>query len=129
MTIFLDSDVLIDCLRGTDSSRAWLASVSSESFQVPGIVAMELAAGCQNRLELQRVQKFLNAFEIVWPTASDIEQAHQLLLEHRLSSGLGIPDCIIAAMTLSRSARLYTFNSKHFRVVSGLDAQEPYSRI
>lgn len=65
MTIFLDSDVLIDCLRGTDTSRAWLASVSSESFQVPGIVAMELTAGCQNWSELQRIQKFLNAFEIV----------------------------------------------------------------
>ncbi len=128
MTAFLDSDVLIDCLRGTEPSRVWLESIASESFQVPGIVAMELAAGCQNRPELERMQKFLDAFEIVWPDASDMKLAYELLATHRLASSLGIPDCIIAAMALARSARLYTFNYKHFRVVVGLDVQDPYNR-
>lgn len=128
MTVFLDSDVLIDCLRGTEPSRIWLETVVSESFQVPGIVAMELAAGCQNRLELERMQKFLAAFEIVWPDASDMRLAYELLATHRLASNLGIPDCIIASMALARSARLYTFNHKHFRVVVGLDVQQPYNR-
>ena len=31
-------------------------------------------------------------------------------------------------MALARDARLYTFNSKHFAVVSGLRVREPYSR-
>jgi predicted nucleic acid-binding protein len=84
--------------------------------------------GCQNQVDLQRTQKFLATFEIIWPEATEFAQAYNLLATHRLTSGLSIPDCLIAAMALSRSARLYTFNLKHFQVIAGLDVQEPYAR-
>jgi predicted nucleic acid-binding protein len=128
MMVFLDTDVLVDCLRGTSSAQAWLANAASETFQVPGIVAMELLMGCRDQAELRHVQKFLNTFSIVWPEAAEFAQAYDLLATHRLTSGLSIPDCLIAAISLSHSARLYTFNLKHFRVVAGLDVQEPYAR-
>ncbi len=128
MTVLLDTDVLIDCLRGVPAARAWLAQSGGQAFQVPGIVAMELVAGCRNQVDLQRVQQFLNAFTVVWPEAADFAYAYVLLATHHLASGLSIPDCLIAAMTLSRSARLYTFNLRHFRHIPGLDAQEPYAR-
>jgi predicted nucleic acid-binding protein len=54
--------------------------------------------------------------------------AFELLVRHRLASALGIPDCLVAATALARSGTLYTFNLKHFRVIGGLDVQEPYSR-
>jgi predicted nucleic acid-binding protein len=76
----------------------------------------------------RKAQKFLSAFSIVWPDAAEFAQAYELLAEHRLTSGLGIPDCLVAAMSLTRKARLYTFNLKHFQVISGIDVQEPYSR-
>ena len=129
MTVFLDTDVLVDCLRGTASARRWLEASAGEIFRVPGSVAMELLMGCQKHTDLQRTQKFLGAFELVWPEATEFAKAYELLATHRLTSGLSIPDCLIASMALSRSARLYTFNLKHFRVVEGLDAQEPYSRV
>jgi hypothetical protein len=31
-------------------------------------------------------------------------------------------------MALVRALRLYTFNAKHFQVIPGIDAQEPYVR-
>jgi len=45
-----------------------------------------------------------------------------------LVGALNIPDCLIAATALSRNARLYTFNLKHFQVVPGLDVVQPYPR-
>ena len=126
---FLDTDVLVDCLRGTASAKAWLQQSPTEPFGVPGVVAMELVVGCRDRVDLQRIRKFLSSFQVVWPEASEFAQAYDLLVVHRLTSGLGIPDCLIAAMALARGARLYTFNLKHFQVVSGLDAQEPYARL
>jgi predicted nucleic acid-binding protein len=60
--------------------------------------------------------------------AAEFARAYELLAEHRVTSGLGIPDCPIAAMSLIRKARLYTFNLKHFQVIPGIDVQEPYSR-
>ena len=70
----------------------------------------------------------LLVFEVVWPEPSEFAAAFQLLLTHRLSSGLNIPDCLIAATALSRNARLYTFNLKHFQVVPELDVAQPYAR-
>ena len=126
--VLVDTDVVVDCLRGTAPSREWLQRASTEVLGLPGVVAMELLIGCRNRAEIQHLQKFLNTFSIVWPDASEFARAYELLAEHRLTSGLGIPDCLVAAMALVRKARVYTFNSKHFRVIPGVDAQEPYSR-
>jgi predicted nucleic acid-binding protein len=128
MTAFLDTDVLVECLRGMPSAQEWLERAAAETFQVPGIVAMELLAGCRDRTDLERTRKFLDAFDVVWPEATEFAQAYRLLAAHHLASNLGIPDCLIAAMALSRSAQLYTFNLKHFRVVPGLNVQAPYQR-
>jgi predicted nucleic acid-binding protein len=126
--VLVDTDVLVDCLRGTPPAKAWLERASAEVPGIPGVVAMELLIGCRNRAEIEKLQNFLSAFSIVWPDAAEFAQAYELLAEHRLTSGLGIPDCLIAAMSLIRKARLYTFNLKHFQVISGVDVQEPYSR-
>ena len=97
---------------------------------------MELLMGCRNRSELDRTRRFLGSFNIHWPNSSEFALGYELLLSLRLSSGLGIPDCLIASMAqefkahlaLSRGSRLYTFNLKHFQAVPGLDAQQPYPR-
>jgi hypothetical protein len=68
------------------------------------------------------------AFSVAWTEASEFAQAYNLLAAYRLRSGLSIPDCLVAAMALTRSATLYTFNMRHFRVITGLDVQEPYTR-
>lgn len=54
--ILVDTDVLVDCLRGTDAARQWLES-SGETLGIPGVVAMELVVGCRNRAELQRLDR------------------------------------------------------------------------
>jgi predicted nucleic acid-binding protein len=126
--VLVDTDELVDCLRGTPPAKAWLEHASTEVLGIPGVVAMELLIGCRNRAEIEKLQKFLSTFSIVWPDAAEFAQAYELLAEHRLTSGLGIPDCLVAAMSLTRKARLYTFNLKHFQVISGIDVQEPYSR-
>ena len=124
----LDTDVLIDCLRGTIPAQQWLKQIATQSFAVPAVAAMELVMGCHDRADLQRIERFLAAFKVIWPEPSEFAAAYQLLLAHRLSSGLSIPDCLISATALARGARLYTFNFKHFRVVPGLDVAHPYSR-
>ena len=63
MTALVDTDVLIDILRGTPAAQAWLASVPTTSFEIPGIVAMELVIGCRNQVELQRIGRFLSLGE------------------------------------------------------------------
>ena len=126
--ILLDTDVLVECLRGSEKAKSWLETLSTETLAIPGVAAMELVMGCQNRLDLEQTQRFLEAFPVTWPDAAEFASAYDLLSALRLSVGIGIPDCLIAAIAISRRARLYTFNLKHFRAVPGLDVAQPYSR-
>jgi predicted nucleic acid-binding protein len=114
---------------GIRDCKTWLDTLQRDSFGIPGMVAMELIIGCRNQVELLQVQKFLASFNVVWPESSEFERSYNLLLTHRLSSGLGIPDSLIASMALARGARLYSFNLKHFQAVPGLDVQQPYARV
>jgi len=111
--ILIDTDVLVECLRGSATAKTWLGTLHKDAFSIPGVVAMELV---------------LSSFNVVWPDASEFARSYSILLTLRLSSGLGIPDCLIAAMAVARGARPYTFNLKHFQVVPGLDTQQPYPR-
>lgn len=127
--ILLDTDVLIECLRRRASATEWLSGSHGLDFAVPGVVAMELMAGCRDRAEQNQIKSFSRRFPVLWHQAAEFELAFELLSAHRLSSGLGIPDCLIAAMAISRSMSLYSFNLKHFRSIPGLDVREPYSRV
>ena len=120
--------MLVEYLRGSPQIRIWLTDHRDDSCDIPGVVAMELVIGCRNSAELKEMRQFLGSCKLVWPEAAEFAQAHRLLLSLRLSSGIGIPDCLIAAMALKRQTRLYTFNLKHFKGVQGLDVEQPYLR-
>ncbi|MEJ5308928.1 MAG: type II toxin-antitoxin system VapC family toxin [Anaerolineae bacterium] len=126
--IFLDTDVLIDCQRGLPAAAAWLRQNETTAFAIPGIVAMELVVGCRDKKDLRITQTFLKRFTVVWPDAPDMLAAHELLITYRLAYGVGIPDCLIAAMMIHRQGQLLTFNVKHYQVFPGLVVRKPYLR-
>lgn len=126
--IFLDTDVVIDVLRGHPPALTWLSRLASQELAISGMVAMELVLGARNLAAQQEVERFLTRFNVVWPTSGDTILGYDLLLQHHLRHNLGLVDSIIAAMALRREERLYTFNLKHFGPVPGLDAQIPYTR-
>ncbi len=86
----LDTDVLIDYLRGLPEAMTWLDGSPSELFIVPGIAAMELLVGCANKQELTRTREFLRKFDVVWHEPREFARAYDLLAEHHPSSGLSI---------------------------------------
>jgi len=44
--ILLDTDVMIDVLRGYDPAVTWLQRLQYQEIGLPGLVAMELLQGC-----------------------------------------------------------------------------------
>ncbi len=84
--------------------------------------------GCRDQTDQRQVQKLITRFQIFWPDSSEFARAYDLLADYHLSSGLGIPDCLIAATALSRDAILLTFNWKHFQAIRGLNVKETYRR-
>ena len=126
--ILLDSDVLIDLLRGRAPALAWLSSCGGRQVVVPGFVAMEVILGCRDAADLAATERELRNYQVVWPSAGECEQAVRLLSRYRLSSGLGLIDALVAQTALSVGEPLHTFNVKHFRVVPGLRTVQPYTK-
>jgi predicted nucleic acid-binding protein len=123
----LDTDVLIDVQRGHPPALAWFGGLT-QLPAVPGFVVMELIQDARNAREVRQVLQLTKPFSIVWPTESDCHRALNDFSVYHGSHGLGLLDALIAACAIGRSATLYTFNAKHYRVVPGLVVAEPYVR-
>lgn len=127
--ILLDSDIVIDFLRKYPPAISWLSSLGDEQIALPGYVVMELIQGCNNKLELQEIRKFVTNFEVIWPTPETCNQALEIFAEYNLSHSLGLIDALIAQISISLGLPLHTFNVKHYTVIPGLITVQPYKRL
>jgi predicted nucleic acid-binding protein len=123
----VDTDVLIDVQRGHPPAVAWFGSLTVLPL-VPGLVAMELIKDSRNQNEVQQALKLVAPLRIVWPTEADSNRALNDFATYHLSHGLGLIDALIAACAIGLSARLCTFNTKHYQAVPGLTIGQPYTR-
>jgi predicted nucleic acid-binding protein len=126
--LLLDTDVMIDVMRGYTPAVSWLQALNLEPIAIPGLVAMELLQGCHDRTEQQRVETILRSYALYWPTQADCDRAFADFAAYRLSHGMGILDALIAATAVGLDARLVTFNEKHYRMVYMLETVQPYER-
>lgn len=124
--ILLDTDVMVDVLRGYESAREWLES--AQEIGVPGLVAMELIQGCQNAREQKQLEKALSEYQLYWPDGDDCNRALASFSSHYLSDNIGLLDALIAETAIGVNAELATFNIKHYRVLRGLKSVQPYER-
>jgi predicted nucleic acid-binding protein len=93
--MLLDSDIMVDVLRGHAPAVAWLTTIGTTRIGLPGLVAMELLAGCRNSTEQKTLEARLAAFTLFWPTATDCQRAFEDFADFRLSQNLGILDALI----------------------------------
>jgi len=123
----VDTDVMVDIRCGHPPALAWFDGLGAVPG-LPGFVLMELVAGCKTRNDMRAVKKQASLFQIYWPTPTDCEQALELFMATRFSSGLSMPDAVIGATAIGLSATLFTFNARDFKTIKGLDFKAPYAR-
>ncbi|MFO7314351.1 type II toxin-antitoxin system VapC family toxin [Rhodothermus marinus] len=127
--ILLDSDVMIDLLRGYPPAVSWFETLDEEEeIALPGFVAMELIQGCRSKKEQRQLQRSLIPFGVVWPLPEDCDRALELFMQYHLSHGVGMLDVLIAQTALALEVPLYTFNQKHYQFLSALQTVQPYPR-
>lgn len=124
--MLLDTDVMVDILRGHPPAVAWLTSLGAMPVGLPGLVAMELLQGCRNLAEQQRLEKHLQRFTFHWPTPADGQRAYQDFAAFRLSHNLGLLDTLIGHTAVGLGEILATFNVKHYAMITGLATVQPY---
>ena len=126
--VFVDTDVMVDILRGYPAATEWLASLADEPIVLSGFVYAELLQGCRNKKDQEDLQKKIAEYDILWPAAETCNRAIDVFAEHFLSDGLGILDALIGQTAADLDISLQTFNAKHYSCVPGLKAAEPYDR-
>jgi predicted nucleic acid-binding protein len=126
--VVLDTDVLIEILRGADQARAWLASRASNVIGIPIFVRMEILLGARDKREQQALAEDLARYTILHLETGDSQKAQHWFEQFHLRHGVGILDCFIATFPVRLHKPFYTFNLKHFRIIPGLEARIPYRR-
>jgi len=127
MSILLDTDVFIDILRFRAQAEAWITTLQTPPL-LSGVAALEVAFGARSARDLRDIRVVESRFRIVWPEATDMEQAAQQFASLRLTHGIGGLDAVTAAIALRLNLTLATYNVKHFRSIQGLKTVQPYTR-
>lgn len=121
----IDTDVLIEYLRGSNRAAEFLEQLKGELL-ISAITVAELFSGARGPDELDALDRFLLAFDVV-PVDERLARAGgQLRAEYDASHGVGLADALIAASATEREAELMTFNRKHYPMLA--DLQVPYDR-
>lgn len=124
----LDTDVVIDILRGYPPAVAWLESLGDEEIALPGFVVMELIQGCRDKREQKRLEQRIMSYGILWPEPEHCNHALATFANLHLVTNIGIMDVLIAQIALAADWPLCTFNEKHYSAIPGLRTVQPYKR-
>jgi len=123
--LLVDTDVLIDYLRGLSQAGDWLEAIS-EPLLLSAVTVAELFAGVREGPERRSLEDFLTAFDVV-PVDSGVARRGGLYRrEYLRSHGTGLADALIAATAETTGATLVTLNRSHFPMVA--DVLVPYRK-
>lgn len=118
-SFILDTDVLIDFLRGYSNAVDFVAA-NSHKIILSSIVVAELYAGVKGVTEQTALDNFVSLFPVI-PITSEIAKIGGLYKrDYGRSHGVGLADAIIAAVCESENAVLKTLNVKHYPMIKGL---------
>ncbi|MBN1554740.1 MAG: type II toxin-antitoxin system VapC family toxin [Phycisphaerae bacterium] len=117
--ILVDTDVMVDFLRGHPKAVAFLRKQSNRII-LSAIVAAELYAGVKGDEELNVLENLLSLFRMI-PVSHTLARAGGLYKrDYAKSHGVGLADAILAATAEIENADLKTLNVKHYPMIRGL---------
>ncbi|XWX02597.1 PIN domain-containing protein [Aggregatilineales bacterium SYSU G02658] len=125
MIALVDSNVIIDLIRGYAPAQEWLADIADE-LHITSITQLEVIHGARDKRAVRITLELLRQFDVVYLTPIDQQQAYHYLLSYGLSHNVELTDCLIAAACARTRAPLYTRNLKHMRPLLGDLAVSPY---
>lgn len=117
--LMLDTDVLIDYLRGQADAVAFVRK-TRQPLRVAAVTAAELYVGVREGDELQVLDRFLGLMETVPVTPAIARQAGLWRRDYGKSHGTGLMDALIAAAAELNGCTLATLNAMHFPMLEAV---------
>ena len=103
--IICDTDVIIDYLDRVNLRQANTKAILEEkigldSICISAITKMELVCGAFNKIELAKINKSIDRFNVIPIDHSITNKAISLIQTYALSHGMALPDSFIAATVI-----------------------------
>ena len=117
--VILDTNILIEILKNNVETSDEVEKF--DEHYISAITQMELYYGALNKVELEKLDRFLNLFNIIQINEDISAKAAWLIYNYSKSHSLDIPDSLIAATSLEKGYKLFTYNKKDFKFISGID--------
>jgi predicted nucleic acid-binding protein len=116
MTVLVDSDILIEVLRGRDAEivSQWTAFSESEAAVLYSTVSEAELWGGVRTGEERALENLFRALQCVLIDAEIGRMTGAYLLKYRKSHSLEIADALIAASAVASGSLLWTRNRKHY---------------
>ena len=123
--LLLDTDVLIDFLRGQPQAVQLLEDTDCE-FYVSAVSVAELYVGVRDGREREVLDQLVGLLQTIEISTEIAQQAGLWRREYSKSHGTGIIDALIAACADASQVPLATPNVKHFPMLPNVSA--PYRK-
>jgi predicted nucleic acid-binding protein len=123
--ILIDTDIVIDFLRGDRQALAYFKSISDKIW-FSAITVAEIYSGIKGKIEESEVERLFSIFPVIAATNEIAREAGRFVKLYRPSHSVEIPDAIIAATCLLSGSELHTLNIKHYPMFK--DLKPPYKK-
>lgn len=111
--MLIDTDILINFLRGREKARAYLSSQINEATIYCSVITVaEIYAGMKEH-EREATARLIDSLNIINVNREIAEKAGSYKSGHK-SHNLELDDCLIAASAFVKNAGLATGNEKHY---------------
>ena len=111
--VLLDTDILIDILKGRAAVRTFLFDLTDHAVPCCSVISVvELYAGM--RTEEKRVTDILLDALVIVPVGQEIAEVAGRFAQREKSRRLELADCLIAATAFVEGATLATGNTKDY---------------
>ena len=121
--ILVDTDVLIDFLRGREQAVSFV-SFEADRIILSSIVVAELYAGVRGGkgdTEQSTLERFLSLFRVVPVTSAIARLGGLYKRDYGKSHGIGLADAVVAATATLENAELKTLNVKHYPMLNAIE--------
>ena len=124
--VLLDTSVLIDYLRGVENAKAVIERVESGNLDgfISAVTVAEIYAGLDDSDKSETV--LIEALLSLFITAPVDYKVAKKAGELKNTSGVLLPDCIIAATAVTLECKVWTINIKDFERMKGIIFEKPY---
>lgn len=119
--VLCDTNIFISLFKDIPGTKEQLLSIGSENVLISSVTIMELFRGMESKKEMKAMEQKIKKYNVLHFNDKVSLKSVELINTFKLSHNLEIPDAIIGAMSIVYKIPLFTYNTKDFKFMPGID--------